>query len=155
MIVARQTIPHLNALVNGSKILKEQLSCSIRGCHATSSLQWIRYSSANNWCKIVFRTECSLAARYSALAYSEKPGFGHSLVWIEKTSWSSFSLENITTHNRTPLHRVGIVTKEVNISVVYHNLQSVLRRGKWQKIDLWHMHSHTKTTNFLGFWYHY
>jgi len=39
MIVERETIPHLNALVDMSKILEEQLSSSIRDCHATCSLK--------------------------------------------------------------------------------------------------------------------
>ena len=37
MIVERQTISHLNALEDSSKILEEQLSYSIRGYYATVS----------------------------------------------------------------------------------------------------------------------
>ena len=39
MIVERQTVPHLNALVGGSKILEEQICSSFRGCPATSPLK--------------------------------------------------------------------------------------------------------------------
>ena len=37
--VERQTIPHLNALVGGFKMLEEQIRSSFRGCRATSSLK--------------------------------------------------------------------------------------------------------------------
>ena len=35
MMVEKQTIPHLNALMCGSNILREQPCCSFRGSHAT------------------------------------------------------------------------------------------------------------------------
>ena len=44
MMVERQTISHMNALLGGSKILGEQLSSSFRGCHATSSLKSVFFT---------------------------------------------------------------------------------------------------------------
>ena len=44
MMVERQTIPHMNALLDGSKILGEQLSSSFRGCHTTSSLKSVFFT---------------------------------------------------------------------------------------------------------------
>ena len=44
MMVERQTIPHMNALLSGPKILGEQLSSSFRGCHATSSLKSVIFT---------------------------------------------------------------------------------------------------------------
>ena len=38
-MVERQTVPHMNAPVGGSKILREQLSSLFMGCHTTSSLK--------------------------------------------------------------------------------------------------------------------
>ena len=39
MIIERQTIPYIIALLGGTKILGEQLSSFFRSCHATSSLE--------------------------------------------------------------------------------------------------------------------
>ena len=44
MIVERHTIPHLNALVGGTKILEEQFYSSIKGCHATSPLESVFFT---------------------------------------------------------------------------------------------------------------
>ena len=44
MNVERQTIPPLNALVDGTKILEEQLCSSFRGCHATSPLKSVFFT---------------------------------------------------------------------------------------------------------------
>ena len=44
MMVERQTIPHMNALLGGTKILGEQLSSFFRGCHATSSLESVFFT---------------------------------------------------------------------------------------------------------------
>ena len=44
MMVERQTIPHMNALLSASKILGEQLSSFFRGCHATSSLKSVFFT---------------------------------------------------------------------------------------------------------------
>ena len=44
MMVVRQTIPYMNALLGNSKIVGEQLSSSFRGCHATSSLKSVFFT---------------------------------------------------------------------------------------------------------------
>ena len=44
MMVERQTILHMNTLLNGIKILGEQLSSYLRGCHATSSLESVFFT---------------------------------------------------------------------------------------------------------------
>ena len=49
MIVERQTIPHLNALVGGTKILEEQICSSFRGCHATSPLKSVFFTRKVEW----------------------------------------------------------------------------------------------------------
>ena len=49
MIVERQTISHLNALVGGSKILEEQICSSFRGCHATSLLKSVFFTRKVVW----------------------------------------------------------------------------------------------------------
>ena len=48
-MVEKQTIFHLNALMCGSKILGEQLCCSVRGCHATSSLNSVLFRRKVVW----------------------------------------------------------------------------------------------------------
>ena len=48
MIVERQTISHLNALVDGSKIL-EQICSSFRGCHTTSPLKSVFFTRKVAW----------------------------------------------------------------------------------------------------------
>ena len=44
IVVERQTIPHMNALLSNSKILEEELSSSFRGCHTTSSLKSVFFT---------------------------------------------------------------------------------------------------------------
>ena len=44
LMIERQTIPHMNALLSASKILGEQLSSSFRGCHAFSSLESVFFT---------------------------------------------------------------------------------------------------------------
>ena len=44
MIVERQILSHLNALVDGSKILEEQICSSFKGCHATSPLKKVFFT---------------------------------------------------------------------------------------------------------------
>jgi len=44
MIIERQTIPHMNALLGGIKILGEQLSSFFRGCHTTPSLESVFFT---------------------------------------------------------------------------------------------------------------
>ena len=49
MIVERQTIPHLNALVDGSKMSGEELCSSFRGCQATSPLKSVFFTRKVAW----------------------------------------------------------------------------------------------------------
>ena len=49
MMVEKQTIPYLNALIRASYILGEQLPCSIEGCHATSSLKSVFFRRKVAW----------------------------------------------------------------------------------------------------------
>ena len=53
MIVERHTIPHLNALVGGTKILEEQLCSSFRGCHATSPLKSVFFTRKVAWQSLI------------------------------------------------------------------------------------------------------
>ena len=59
MMVERQTIPHLNALVDGSKILGEQLCSFLRGCHATSSLKSVFFTRKVAWSSLIELHGCS------------------------------------------------------------------------------------------------
>ena len=59
MTVERQTIPHLNALVSGSKILEEQPCSSFRGCHATSSLKSVFFTRKVAWLSLIELHGCS------------------------------------------------------------------------------------------------
>ena len=59
MMVERQTIPHLNALVDGSKILGEQLCSFLRGCHATSSLKSVFFTRKVAWLSLIELHGCS------------------------------------------------------------------------------------------------
>ena len=49
MMIERQTIPHMNALLRGTKILGEQLSSFFRGCHATPSLKSVFFTRKDAW----------------------------------------------------------------------------------------------------------
>ena len=59
MLVERQTIPCLNALVNGTKILEEQLYSSFRGCHATSPLKCVFFTRKVAWQPLKELQNCS------------------------------------------------------------------------------------------------
>ena len=48
-MVEIQAIPHLNALVDGFKILEEQIRSSFRGCHATSPLKVCFFTRKVSW----------------------------------------------------------------------------------------------------------
>ena len=58
-MIERQTIPHLNALIDGSKILGEQLSSSFRGCHTTSSLKIVFFTRKVVWSSLIKLHSCS------------------------------------------------------------------------------------------------
>ena len=45
----KQTVPHLNALMCGSKIQREQPCRSVRGCHATSPLKSVLFRRKVVW----------------------------------------------------------------------------------------------------------
>ena len=60
MIVERQTISHINALLSSSKILGEQLSSSFRGSHATSSLNSVFFTRKVVWLSLIKLQSCSL-----------------------------------------------------------------------------------------------
>ena len=53
MIVERQIIPQLNALVNGIKIVEEQLCTSFWGCHATSPLKSVFFTRKVAWQSLI------------------------------------------------------------------------------------------------------
>ena len=53
MIVERQTIPQLNVLLGGTKILEEQLWSLFRGCHATSPLKSVFFTRKVAWQSLI------------------------------------------------------------------------------------------------------
>ena len=59
MMVERQTIPHLNAPFDGSKILGEQLCSFLRGCHTTSSLKSVFFTRKVAWSSLIKLHGCS------------------------------------------------------------------------------------------------
>ena len=59
MMIKRQTIPHMNALLIGTKILGEQLSSFFRGCHATSSLESVFFTRKVAWSSLIELHSCS------------------------------------------------------------------------------------------------
>ena len=59
MMVERQTIPHLNALVVGSKILGGLLCIFFRGCHTTSSLKSVFFTRKVAWSSLIKLHGCS------------------------------------------------------------------------------------------------
>ena len=59
IMVERQTIPHMNALLNSSKILGKQLSSSFRGCHATFSLKSVFFTRKVAWSSLIELHGCS------------------------------------------------------------------------------------------------
>ena len=59
MMVKRQTIPHLSALVGGFKILRDQLCSSLRGWHATSHLKIVFFTRKVAWLSLTELHGCS------------------------------------------------------------------------------------------------
>ena len=55
----RQTIPHINALLSGTKILEEQTSSFFRGCQATSSLKSVLFTRKVAWSSLIELHSCS------------------------------------------------------------------------------------------------
>ena len=53
MVVEWQTIPHLNALVNRSQILGQQLCSLLRGCQTTSSLKCVFFKRKVAWSSLI------------------------------------------------------------------------------------------------------
>ena len=53
IMVERQTIPHMNALLSSTKILGEQLSSFFGGCHATSSLDSVFFTRKVAWSSLI------------------------------------------------------------------------------------------------------
>ena len=53
MIVERQALSHLHALVGGSKILEEQICSSFKGCHATFSLKSVFFTRKVGWQSLI------------------------------------------------------------------------------------------------------
>ena len=59
IMVERQTISHMNALLGGTKMLGEQLSSFLRGCHATSSLKSAFFTREVAWSSLIELHSCS------------------------------------------------------------------------------------------------
>ena len=59
MMVEKQTIPHLNALIRDSNVLGEQSCCSTRGCHATSPLKSVLFRRKVLWQLLIELHSCT------------------------------------------------------------------------------------------------
>ena len=59
MMVEKQTIPHLNALIRDSNVLGEQSCCSTRGCHATSPLKRVLFRRKVLWQPLIELYSCT------------------------------------------------------------------------------------------------
>ena len=59
MIVEKQTMPHLNALIHDSNVLGEQSCCSTRGCHATSPLKSVLFRRKLLWQLLIELHSCT------------------------------------------------------------------------------------------------
>ena len=126
MIVERQTIPHLNALVGDSKIIREQLSCSIRGCHATTSLKSVFFRRNVAWSSLIELHGCSLEIL--------EPTF-RGLKWgIICLSSTSGSLSNpLFTKYSNPLVRYfrSVVYKEWTFTTLYFYISGRNKYTLW------------------------
>ena len=100
MIVERQTIPHLNALVGGTKILEEQLWSSFRGCHATAPLNSVFFTRKVAWQSLIevhswawdILTPTSRAKKWGIICSCSSSGSHSNCLQSKKWKWAYHQL---------------------------------------------------------------
>ena len=121
MMVERQTIPHINALLSGSKILGEKLSSSFRGCHATSSLKSVIFTRKVAWSSLIELQSCS----WHILTPTSRP-FKWGIICLSSIS-GSLSNSLFTKYSNPPNQYIR--------SAVYHWFCGLVERQKfWVQI---------------------
>ena len=107
MIVERHTIPHLNALVGGTKILEEELCSSFRGCQATFPLKSVFFTRKVAWQSLIevhswaldILTPTARAKKWGNIYSCSSSGSHSNCLQSKMWKWAYHQIRNRVYHN--------------------------------------------------------
>ena len=123
MIVKRQTIPQLNALVSGSKILEEQSCSCFRDCHATSPLKSVFFTRKVAWQSLIevhswawdILTPTSRAKKWGIICSCSSSGSHLNCLKSKKWKWAYHQLRYRVYVKWTPFFIFQVINKRFSV----------------------------------------